>query len=322
MAGGALMGATPFQSVQAESLGAIVALKHAQGYRYPHQCYLLRRFDLLLLGRSYSRPWLVQEIVDEYAAQMSHTTAYSQSTMLSALRDYSAYLQLRYPESYVLGMLPLRPKRPCRFYIYSREEIVALMATAERLGAPGSARSLTQKTLIGLLYVSGLRISEALGLNAEDLNTEQRTLFVRKGKFGKDRYVPLADSTVEALLAYRKRTAPINKDSALFISTRGTRPATVTIGNLFRDLLRECGIASAAPWPRLHDLRHTYAVNCLCKWYEQGLDVNAMLPVLSTAMGHVKVSCTQVYLHVPAQLRQQAAERFAQHVETRIIPER
>ena len=316
------MSSVLFKSIQAESLGAFVALKHAQGYCYTHQSVLLRQFDRFLLAHSYSCLWLVEKIVAAYIAQMSHATAYSQSTMLSPIRDYSAYLHLRYRESYVLKTLPLRPSRPCRFHIYSQEQIHALMAAAEALGPPGSIRGLSVKTLIGLLYVSGLRIGEALALNMEDLDTEQCTLFVRRGKFGKDRYVPLSVSTVEALLFYREQVAKMSREPALLVSRKGKRLHKTTIGNVFRKLLCECGIASGAPWPRLHDLRHTYAVNCLCKWYEQGKDVNALLPVLSTAMGHVKVSCTQVYLHVPAQLREQAAERFAQHIETLIILER
>ena len=95
-----------------------------------------------------------------------------------------------------------------------------------------------------------------------------------------------------------------------------------TMDNIFRRLLQACGIASCKPWPRLHDLRHTFAVNCLCQWYERGENVNALLPVLSTVMGHVKVSCTQVYLHVPAQLRDTAATRFYQSAGTHVIPEK
>jgi site-specific recombinase XerD len=322
MAGGALMSKPLFESIQGKSLQAFIDLKHAQGYDYGHQRNLLRQFDRFLCERSWNCAWLGREIVEQYIAQMCHTKAYSQSTMLSPIRDYSAYLHLHYPESYVLKMLPLRAKRPCRFHIYSQAEISVLMEAAGALGPPGSIRPLSVKTLIGLLYVSGLRIGEALALNVADLDPEQRTLFVRKGKFGKDRYVPLCASSVEALLRYRRTAGKISKDQALWVSQKGTRLHATTIGNLFRQLLCECGIASAAPWPRLHDLRHTYAVNCLCKWYEQGDDVNALLPVLSTVMGHVKVSCAQVYLHVPAPLREQAAKRFHQHIETRIIPER
>jgi integrase len=312
----------PFKSVQAACLQDFVDLKHAQGYRYTHQRYLLHRFDRLLYERSYPNPWLDVHIIEVFQSELSRSTAFSQSKMLSALRDYSRFVHLRYPHSYVLEMPPIRVKRTLRFYVYSGKEISALMQAAARLGPPESIRPHTVKTLIGLLYVSGLRIGEALGLNVEDLDLNERTLFVRKGKFGKDRYVPLAASSMDALLRYRSRAEKLCSDQAVFVSSRGTRMSPKTIGNIFRRLLQECGIATDKPWPRLHDLRHTFAVNCLCRWYERGEDVNALLPVLSTVMGHVKVSCTQLYLHVPSQLRDTAAARFYQGSGIHVIPEK
>jgi len=311
-----------FRSLHAITLKAFIEVQRLRGYTYHHQVGLLCRFDRYLCERTCSCLWLEQTVVDEYIARLHGATACSQSTMLSVIRCYSRFLHLRYPQSYVLEMSPIRPKRLSRFYIYSREELATLMQAADGLGPQGSMRPHAVRTLIGLLYVSGLRISEALGLNVEDLDVNERTLFVRKGKFGKDRYVPLALSTVEALLHYRESAARISKDQALLVSQNGTRLHRTTIGNLFRKLLCECGIASSAPWPRLHDLRHTFAVNCLCQWYERGENVNALLPVLSTVMGHVKVSCTQVYLHVPAQLRDTAATRFYQCAGTHVIPEK
>jgi len=310
-----------FKSIQACSLQSFVDLKHAQGYNYTHQSNLLRRFDMFLCERSYPCVWLKIQIVDSFIEQFSQCKALSQSKMLSPVRNYSRFLHLRYPQSYVLAMPAIRTKRSSRFYIYSIEEISALMQAAAALGPPGTIRAHTVKTLIGLLYVSGLRISEALALNVEDIDVHENVLFVRKGKFGKDRYVPLAASSIEALLCYRREAEKTCKDQALFISTKGTRLSSKTMDKIFRALLRTCSIASSKPWPRIHDLRHTFAVNCLCKWYDQGCDVNALLPVLSTVMGHVKVSCTQIYLHVPARLREQAATRFHHHVQ-QIIPEK
>jgi len=317
-----MMSTSPFQSVHAITLTAFIEVQRLRGYTYHHQANLLRRFDRYLCERAYRCAWLEQAVADEYSARLHGTTAYSQSTMLSVLRGYSRFLHLRYPQSYVLEMPVKRPSRPSRFYIYSAEELAALMSAADALGPAGSIRPHTIRTLIGLLYVSGLRISEALTLDIDDLDLRERTLFVRKGKFGKDRYVPLVSSSVEALLGYRRKAEKVSKDRALFISTKGTRLSPTTMDNIFRRLLKECGIASCKPWPRLHDLRHTYAVNCLCRWYDQGCDVNALLPVLSTVMGHVKVSCTQIYLHVPARLREEASARFHQCIETRIIPEK
>lgn len=311
-----------FRSVQSATFSSYLDMKLALGYKYTSQGARLYQFDRYLFEEGYPYGWLEREIVESFLHKFKNCKAYSQSMVRSAVRGYCQFLQLRDPRSYVLERSLIKAKRPSRFYIYSPDEITALLQAASMMGAPGSIRADSLRALLGLLYTCGLRISEALALNVEDLDREQRTLLIRNGKFGKDRYVPLSESSVDALLRYRQKVKPMSKDKALFISSRGTRLSSKTVGNLFRRLLRECGIASESPWPRLHDLRHTYAVNCLCKWYDQGLNVNALLPVLSTVMGHVKVSCTQVYLHVPAKLREQAGERFRQHVETRIIQER
>ncbi len=308
-----------FKSAHTETLNTFIDLKRAEGYKYGYQSDSLDRFDRFLCEQGYDCLWLERDIVERYSKELSHCKAFSQVNMLSVIRVYSRFLHLRYSQSYVLEMSPARVKRPSRFHIYSSEEITALLQTASELSPIGSIRPHTVKTLIALLYVSGLRISEALALNVDDLDIKERTLFVRKGKFGKDRYVPLAASSVEALLRYRQKTSSISSDNAFFISTRGTRMDKKTIGNIFRKLLLSCGIASSKPWPRLHDLRHTFAVNCLCKWNDQGCDVNALLPVLSTVMGHVKVTCTQVYLHIPAKLLEHASNRFHHHIKNTII---
>jgi len=307
-----------FRSVQANTFEAFIIRKRAQGYTYDQQEQLLYRFDCYLIECSYDSLLLTREIIDNYSSTFINCKAYSHSQMLCVVRVYSRFLNLRHPESYVIKMPPSRPPRPSRFYIYSPEEITMLLKAAEKLGSAGSIRPYTIKTLIALLYVCGLRISEALSLNADDLDTEQQTLFIRKGKFSKDRYVPLSASSVKALQRYRQKSQKISRDNALFVSSRGARLSSKTIGNIFRELLLSCEIASRKPWPRLHDLRHTFAVNCLRKWTEEGCDVNARLPVLSTVMGHVKVSCTQVYLHVTAELLCQASERFHNHIKNTI----
>ena len=307
-----------FKSVQAYTFNAFIDWKRAQGYDYNQQDLLLYRFDCFLCECSYDRLWLTREIIDEYRNTFSNCKAFSLSQMFCVVRVYSRFLKMRHPESYVLDVPPSKPPRPSRFYIYSPEEIKELLQAAGDLGPAGSIRPHTVKTLIALLYVCGLRISEALNLNVDDLDVKKQTLFIRKGKFSKDRYVPLATSSIEALLRYRQKADIISRDNALLISSKGTRFNSKTVGNIFRKLLLSCGIASCKPWPRLHDLRHTFAVNCLCKWNNDDSDVNALLPVLSTVMGHVKVSCTQVYLHVPAELLSQASVRFHNHIKNTI----
>jgi integrase len=205
MAGGFIMSKHIFKSVHANTFNIFIGWKHAQGYDYSYQEVLLYRFDSFLCEHSYSCTDLTREIIDKYTKTFSNCKAFTLLQMLSVIRVYSQFLNLRYPQSYVLKMPPSKPKRPSRFYIYTTDEIMALLHAAEKLGPAGSVRPYTVKTLIALLYVCGLRISEALALNTDDLDAKQQTLFVRKGKFGKDRYVPLATSSVEALLRYREK---------------------------------------------------------------------------------------------------------------------
>lgn len=168
--------------------------------------------------------------------------------------------------------------------------------------------------LVGLLFVTGLRIGEALDLNLGDVDVSRGLILVRKGKFGKARYVVLDHSTIQAVEAYlATRTAhePFAGSAPFFLTDSGNRLGYSQAAGTFRRMVRACGIGcDALRPPRLHDARHTYACNCLLKWYEEGADVNAKLPILATAMGHVNIACTQIYLHVTSSLLDQATERF------------
>jgi integrase len=170
--------------------------------------------------------------------------------------------------------------------------------------------------LVGLLYVTGLRISEALALNQNDFDIGRRLLLVRKGKLRKERYVALHPTAIDAVEAYLKRRRayqPSSDYSPFFIDSKGKRLKYKTASTTFRRVVRQCKIGNNAPKPpRLHDLRHTYACNCVLRWYDEGIDVNSMLPVLATALGHVTIQDTQIYLHVSSRLLQQAARRFHQ----------
>jgi integrase len=177
-------------------------------------------------------------------------------------------------------------------------------------------------TLIGLLYCSGLRIAEALNLAPYDLAPDGSPLHVLKGKFGKERLVPLSPSAHAALTAYlavRQPYAPGSDSAPLFVDARGRPLKRDQVYRDFRRLCRHCGIWGD-PSPRLHDLRHNYACRCLALWREAGLDINAMLPILATAMGHVNILATQRYLHLDAVGLQNAATRFNAYVANHAEP--
>jgi integrase len=166
--------------------------------------------------------------------------------------------------------------------------------------------------LIGLLYTTGIRIGEALALDVGDLDRRDRILTIRKGKFGKTRALPLRQSTVEALDRYvHHPLRPLGTDASapIFVSCRRRRLTDCTVRPALQDACFASGIPK--PWPRPHDFRHSLAVNRVMAGYAEGGDVNALLPGLSTYLGHVSVENTRLYLTANAALLGQAAARFA-----------
>ncbi len=187
---------------------------------------------------------------------------------------------------------------------------------------PAPLRVLTLRTLIGLLAATGLRVGEAISLDRGDLDLEAGLLTVRAGKFGKAREVPLHPSSVAALadyLARRDRLRPHPPSPALFISLAGTRLLYSGVHLAFLRLVRHAGLGRrcASCRPRPHDLRHTFAVRTLLEWYRAGADVPALLPRLSTYLGHVSPSATYWYLQAAPELLALAGARLEQHLQGR-----
>jgi integrase len=173
------------------------------------------------------------------------------------------------------------------------------------------------ETLIGLLACTGLRIGEALGLDRDDFDPIHGLLTVRDSKFGKSREVLLDRSTVRALIDYgeiRDRLCPRPDTRSFLLTTRGTRPAHPTICQPFHKLIDQAGVRHATPSkrPRVHDLRHSFAVKTLLGWYRDSGDVAARMPLLSTYMDHVDPAATFWYLSAAPELLALAAERLEQ----------
>ena len=154
-------------------------------------------------------------------------------------------------------------------------------------------------------------------LNLESLHTGKQCLYVAQGKFRKSRWVALSDSAWIALQRYldkRLIQVPNTPDAPLFLNERGRRLHHGTVCHTFHALLNKCGIAySKKTGPRLHDLRHTFAVHRLLAWYQDGGNINARLPMLTTYMGHVDLQSTQVYLQPTAELLGHVSDRFHHH---------
>jgi site-specific recombinase XerD len=209
-------------------------------------------------------------------------------------------------------------------YIYHSSQLRALMGAASALAPSNSLRPHTYRTLLGLLYSTGIRIGEAMALNLQDVQLSSQRLYIAEGKFRKARWIALSESTGRALQQYidrRLKIAPHGPDSPLLLNERRRRLCHPTVNQTFRGLLEKCGIAhNKRTGPRIHDLRHTFAVHRLLAWYRQGQDVNARLPALATYMGHVDISSTRVYLQPTAELLEQVHERFRNYYLKNIDP--
>lgn len=207
---------------------------------------------------------------------------------------------------------------PFKPYIYTHNEITQLLTGAKKLRA-NSMFTLKPQTLhmiIILLYALGLRIGEALRLTIMDVDLHQETLFVRNSKFYKDRIIPFGSKLSGHLKDYLSLRCNLFKsvrlDDPLFITRRCAFIGNRTIQYVFLDVLKAAEIAMppGKRRPRLHDLRHTFAVHRLLRWYKEGADVQSKLPLLSTFMGHVDIYSSQVYLTITDDILREANDRF------------
>jgi integrase/recombinase XerD len=289
-----------------------LALRRAMGFKLEKPGRLVLQFadHLDRLGTRQ----LTIEAALAWARQPAHADPTWWAYRLSAVRGFAAYLHPRLPGTQVppADLLPLRTKRATP-YLYSAEDVVAMMTAARRLRTPLVAA--TYETLIGLLVVTGLRVGEAINLDRADIDPTAGTLTVVNGKFGKSRQIPLHRSTIERLRAYAgRRDALLPKPQAttFFLSTAGTRLSGCRVESTFRALVRAAGLQrrSARCRPRMHDLRHSFAVNTVLDWYRDGADVQALMPLLSTYLGHVDPSATYWYLSTAPELMALACARL------------
>jgi integrase/recombinase XerD len=236
---------------------------------------------------------------------------------LTYVRGFTRYWIATDPRTEIpcWGLLPHRPNR-ARPYLYTNEEIGQLLQAARQLGG---LRGLMHHCLLGLLPVTGLRISEALNLRPEDVDLDQGMLVIGGTKFGKSRLVPIHASTKKVLADYaRQRDMAFGRALPhFFVSGRGNRLDGGEVRRTFYKLSRQVGLRgrNASHGPRLHDFRHRFAVRTLIEWYRSGQDVQSRLPVLSTYLGHVHVADTYWYLTLCPELMGLAVKRLEKRWE-------
>jgi len=307
-----------FHSPLGPQIRSFISLRQLSGTDYQSQALLLSYFDRFLSEEKLETPPITRRITDRYLQTLSHLAPRVRYNRFCVVRQLCRYLLRTDPLTYVPEpMRTIASQAAHQPYIYSEAEIGALLTVAAELPPPGSLRPLTYRALLGLLYSTGIRIGEAIALNLADFYAPQRRLYIAEGKFRKARWVPLSESTAQALQAYLNRrllVKPRSPDSPLLLNQRSRRLHHVTVNQTFRQLLRRCAIPHGkGAGPRIHDLRHTFAVHRLLAWYRDGQDVNARLPWLATYLGHVDIHSTQVYLRATPELTEEVARRFHEY---------
>jgi integrase len=290
------------------ALADYLAVRRAVGYRLDDDGRLLARFvaHLDAIG--------IETVTVAVALEWACATPRGGAGVkrLSAVRGFTRYLQALDPAHEVppTGLLPTSRVRPVP-YLYSEAEIAALMGAARMLEpTPWAA---TTETIIGLLWATGMRVGEVLRLNTADVDFDRGVLTVWLSKFGKSRLVPLSSSTIVALSRYRDRRPSPLTTPAMFVTPAGERVGYARFYRAFTRLLDTAAITAAGRRPRAHDLRHSFAVRTLLGWYRDGADAQAMLPRLSTYLGHVEPRATYWYLSAAPELMALAAERLDHH---------
>jgi integrase/recombinase XerD len=294
-----------------DAVADYLTIRRSLGYKLVEHERLLNDFASFLEQTSAST--ITTELALTWASRTRGTEGWK-AARLSVLRGFARYLRTIDSATEIppTGILLYR-KRYAVPYLYSDQEIERLLAEAAALTPP--LRAATFYTLIGLLAVAGMRIGEALRLDRGDVDLETGVLTIRLTKFNKSRQLPLHVSTVQALARYdrqRDELCPNPNAPSFFISTRGGRLEKSGVQKVFRGLRRRAGLErrSGSPEPRLHDMRHSFAVRTVIDWHRTGVDVQARLLWLSTYMGHVEPSDTYRYLTAAPELLALAAERL------------
>lgn len=298
-----------------------IAERRRLGFQLHSRDTLLAGFARFVACRHHRGP-LTIELMADWARhdKWDRGTPRTWAARLALLRHFARYLKQFEPDTEVPDELIFGPE-PGRVapHIFHEDEIIALLAAASQLGPHGSIRPATYETLFGLMASTGLRVSEAIHLRDADVDLKHGMLAVRQTKFAKSRQLPVHPSTVIALARYRRQRAchvPTIADMPFLISSRGRRLGQ-PLGErqahrVFNTLRDSMGLVNrgAHEAPRLHDLRHTFAVRRMMLWHAEGTDIDQMMLALSTYMGHAEIFYTYWYLTAVPELMALAGGKF------------
>lgn len=304
-------------SIVNDQVESYIAYKNGLGVPMVSEGSTMRQFARYADSVGHEGPITVDIAVEWARSGVNHAEGYEikRYEMARRVHEYACALE-GIPATLPPGLIGKSCNRITP-YIFTDEEMSLLVHAASRLYVQQDPmKPLAYGTVIGLLRATGMRPNETLSLDDSDFDADKGTLRIRKGKNNRERLVPLDGTTVEALIRYRSRRDELRDGSdcpKLFVvnGDKGVRLANLehSFCEIRCVLLGRGEVWERRP-PRIYDIRHTYAVSTILSWHESGEDVNAMLPVLATYMGHKKISETYWYLTGTPELLQVACDAF------------
>lgn len=280
--------------------------KRALGYGFEKASQVLRRIVLLQNEIDHGLPLISAEVVHRWAEKTAWENETNRSHRISIIRGLSSYMARMGYESYVVPNR-LAPLKDYAYtpYIFSERELGLVLGTIDRLCENGISKhsNLIFPIVFRILIGCGTRITETLRIEKKDVDLDNGTLFLHHTKNGKERVIPMAASLVENCRLYRKKCQIITRFTSppwFFPNREGIPYSSYTAYQLFRKALTIAGISHGGKGkgPRLHDLRHTYAVRVLNRWVSRGKNLTTALPYLAIYMGHEGLKASQHYLRL------------------------
>lgn len=281
---------------------AFVAQKRALGFSYEQQAMLLKRFDDFCKAYEVHNYTITREIATAWCKKRPNEKDTTRHHRVGEMQRFAIFLCKQGHQSYLLSDVPKRGERHIP-YIFTKKEMADIFERLDHLEPTASSpyRHFVYPMLFRLLYGCGLRISEALALRKQDVDTDSGVLHILHGKNNIERIVPMSTSLTLRCKQYIRDIHHSTPKDMPFFYTKEKRPySKFTIEKAFRGFLWDVGIPYRGKdfGPRLHDIRHTFACHNIQKWAESEITVSVMLPVLSKYLGHTSISATQWYLRI------------------------
>lgn len=293
-----------WRSDMKDLLHEFIREKQMTGFKYEKQVRELERFDAYCYYNGYGGIHLTKPMLDNFVyGELERASTHYKKEIL--MRDFAEFM-IRHRYSVYVPVIRSAPKKknPHIPYIFTREQLRKFFKEVDSYPLEDTNnRNVLDPVLFRLLYGSGLRVSEALNLQIKDIDLKQELLIIRHAKNNKDRLVPIVKSLSERMQFLLDTYHRFSTDTSfVFPSTTGNKTDKSTVYRRFRDYLLMADIPHTSEGPRVHDLRHTFAVGCLKKWVLSGAELTNVLPYLAAYMWHTDFRATQYYLRLTAEL--------------------